>query len=252
VTQGDPRWFEDFFGLEWLDLIALARTVDTAAEVDFIVHATSPPPGASVLDVGCGHGRHSLELARRGFRVTGVDLSEPSLEVARRAASDEGLEVAFVRADMRDIAFEGHFEVAINMFTAFGYFEDDADHARTLSGIARALRVGGSLLIDTVNPLWLFRHFDPTTVSRLDDGTLFLEERGYDALLGRSHATWTFIRPDGSRHEQWHTMRLYTLAELAALLRRAGLDIVETWGDLAGAEYGMDTNRMVVLSRKSA
>ena len=81
-----------------------------------------------MLDLACGHGRHSVELARHGCAVTGVDLSEPSLALAAARAAEAGVEVRLERADMRRIAFDAEFDAVINMFTAFGYFVDDAEN----------------------------------------------------------------------------------------------------------------------------
>ncbi len=96
-------------------------------------------PGARVLDLACGHGRISLELARRGFHVTGLDLRPRSLELARVAAEGEGLEVEWIRADMREIPPGRRFDAVVNVFTAFGYFDDEPENQRVL-GDARTRR----------------------------------------------------------------------------------------------------------------
>ncbi len=247
----DPQWYTTFFGDEWLRSIALHIPAErTAHEVDFAVKVLALEPGARVLDLACGHGRHSLELARRGYRVTGLDLSEPSLAIARETASQAGLDVEFIHGDMREIPFTGEFDAVINLFTAFGYLESEAEDQRVLDSVARALKPGGGFLIDTINALWLFRHFEPHGWQELEDGTLLLEDRRYNPLTGRNEVTWQLIHPDGTRHQQAHSLRLYTLVELAAMLRRAGLRVEATWGDFEGTEYGMDTRRMIVLARK--
>src|ERR671915_275095 len=113
----DARWYEDFFGRDWLELVALRISDErTQAQVDFLVEALGVQPGARILDLACGHGRHSLELARRGYRVTGRDLSAPSLDVARDRAGAEGLDVELGQCDMRDIPFEDTFDAVVNLF----------------------------------------------------------------------------------------------------------------------------------------
>jgi len=251
MTAVDPRWYTSFFDDEWLQSIALHIPPErTAREVDFLVEALRLEPGARILDLACGHGRHSLELARRGYRVTGLDLSEPSLAIAREAAEREGLQVEFLHGDMREIPFVAEFDAVINMFTAFGYLESEAEDQRVLDGVARALKPGGAFLMDTINALWLFRHFRPFEWQELKGGTLLLEKRAYDPLTGRHNATWLLIHPDGRRHQQQGSFRLYTLVELAAMLRRAGLTVEATWGDFEAGEYGLDTRRMIVLARR--
>ena len=124
-----------------------------------------------------------MELARRGCAVTGVDLSEASLALAAARAAEAGVEVRFERADMRRIGFEAEFDAVINMFTAFGYFED-ADNRLVLERIAAALVPGGGFLMEFGNPVSVFARFEARGWHALSDGTVMLEERAYDARPG--------------------------------------------------------------------
>jgi SAM-dependent methyltransferase len=247
----DARWYEDFFDRDWLELVALRISEErTQAQVDFLVDALGLAPEARILDLACGHGRHSLELARRGYDVVGLDLSSPSLDVARETAGRTGLEVEFGECDMREIPFEREFDAIVNLFTAFGYFESEAEDRRVLEAVARALRPGGAFLLDTIHTPWLFRHFEPLTWEEHADGTVFLEERSLDLLRGRSEARWVALRPDGTRSELRHSVRIYTLAELAGMLAAAELDVERTYGGFDGSELGLESRRLIVLSRK--
>jgi SAM-dependent methyltransferase len=251
----DPRWYSGFFDREWLEHgMAFFPPEKTLLEVDFVLEALELDAGARVLDVACGHGRHALELARRGYRVTGVDLSEPSLALARDAASAEGLEIDFLHADMRDLPFAGEFDAAVNLFTSFGYLESEEEDERAVAAMAGALRSGGRLFLETIDAVALLRLYRPQTWQELEDGTLMVEERGYDFLTGRNNVTWTFVRSDGRRSELRHSLRLYTPAEIARMLRQAGLDVERAWGSWDGAELSLDTTRgirLLVLGRKS-
>ena len=123
MSTADPDWFEDFFDEDYLRFAADRYPAEaTAAEVEFLIEALALGPGTRVLDLACGHGRHSVELARHGCAVTGVDLSEPSLALAAARAAEAGVDLRLERADMRRIAFDAEFDAVINMFTAFGYF----------------------------------------------------------------------------------------------------------------------------------
>ncbi len=247
-----PDWYSSFFGDEWLRFFAQRiPSEQTIREVDFIAETLALEPPASVLDLACGHGRHSLELARRGYDVTGLDLSEAALTIAGETARDEGLDVTFIHADMRDLASEGEFDAVVNWFTAFGYFEDDSGDQRVLERVARALKPSGRFLIDTISPLWLFRHFEANSWRELEDGSLLLQHRAYNPLTGRNDGEWKLVRADGTQHQLRHSLRLYTLVELAHMLVRAGLEVEGTWGDVAGSPYGLDTPRMIVLARKT-
>jgi SAM-dependent methyltransferase len=190
-----------------------------------------------------------VELARRGFRVTGIDLSPRSLELARAAAQDAGVEVELRRLDMRELDYDSLFDAVINMFTAFGYFHEEEENERVARGIARALRPGGRFLIDTINPIALARVFREREWREFDDGSLLVERRALDQLGGRLGGTWTFIRPDGSRSVLEHSVRAYVPSELRSVLERAGLDVERAWGSFDGTELG-DGTRTILLARK--
>jgi SAM-dependent methyltransferase len=247
-----PDWYDGFFEDDWLDEIA--PTIEderTGREVDFVVEWLELAARARVLDVGCGHGRHSLELARRGFAVVGVDLSPRSIEAARAAAAEQGLDVSFLRLDARELPFDAEFDAAINLFTSVvGYFDDEADNEHVLCGVARALRPGGSFLIDTLNLLALARGFRELEWQEFDSGTVMLERREFDFRRGRSGATWTFLRSDGARREVRHSLRAYAPHELIAMLERAGFEVVGSWGDFEGGDLSFDRWRLILRGDK--
>ena len=252
MSEAEPDWYDGFFEDEYLDEIALRFPAErTQQEVDFLLERLELEPGARVLDVGCGHGRHALELARRGFRVTGVDLSPRSLDLAREAAAGERLDAEFVRRDMRELDFDGDFDAVVNLFTAFGYFEDDADDERVLRGVARALRLGGRFLIETINLLGLAPRFQERGWVETSPGRTLLEERRYDVLTARIHATWTYVRPDGSRTSRRSRARAYAPHELAAMLERAGLRVTGSWSGFDGEELTMRSFRIALRAEKA-
>jgi SAM-dependent methyltransferase len=247
----DPAWYDDFFESEWLDLFALTRPPEQAVqEVEFVVEQLGLETGARVLDLACGHGRHSLELARRGFRVTGVDLSPRSLELARRAAEAEALELEFVRSDMREIAFDDEFDAALNLFTAFGYFEREEENQRVLEAVARALRPGGAFLIDVINPLGLARRYQTRIWEDVPEDAIMLSEHDWDVLAGRNVAVWRFVHADGTRGELRHSVRMYAPWELASMLERAGLPVERGWGDFEGTPLSHESRRLILLGRR--
>jgi SAM-dependent methyltransferase len=251
LIEVDPHWYDGFFEHEYLDLLGVAISPErTLREVDFVVEKLGLEPGARVLDLACGHGRHSVELARRGFGVTGVDLSPRSLEVAREAAASEAVDVDFVQSDMREIEFQAEFDAAINLFTAFGYFESDDEDLAVVERVARALRPGGGFLIDTNDVLSLAGRYQLRLWEEVADGVLMLQEHEWDVIEGRNRAVWTFIRPDGSRSELRHVVRTYAPWELVRLIRNAGLDVEEGWGDFDGSPLTHESRRVILLARK--
>ena len=244
-------WYDGFFEHEWLhEIEARIPEARTTRQVDFLLERLCLNEGARVLDLACGHGRIALELARRGYRVTGLDLSPRSLQMAREAADRDGLEIVWVEADMREIPSAAEFDAVVNIFTAFGYFEEESENQMVLDRVARALAPGGRFVIDVMNLLGLARGFQPRDWHERTDGVLQIDEREFDFLAGRSLTRWTFIRPDGARSELIHSVRVYTPHELTVMLERAGLTVEGAWGGWDGSELSFDRARLILLGRK--
>lgn len=254
-------WYETLFERDYYDYFYVGgprgiftdeeRARQTDAQVEFIAQALELPAGARVLDLCCGWGRHSVRLAQRGYRVTGLDLSSYHLRLAKAAARTAGVQAEWLRGDMREIPRGRRFDAVINMFTSFGYFETEEEDQRVLDGVARALKPGGRFFIDTMNHDWLMRVFRDSDWSERADGGFALERRRYDIHTGRIDVDWIYVTPDGKRHKQFHSLRLYTYMEFAALLSSADLRVVRTWGNFDGSELSMHSPRMIVLAEKS-
>jgi len=155
-----------------------------------------------------------------------------------------------VQSDMRVIPFADEFDAVINIFTAFGYLETEAEDQQVFQQVHRALVPGGRFLLELIHRESLMRRFAPTGITRLDDGTLFLEERRFDLLTSRNDVRVTMLAPDGQRWEQHHAVRVYSLTELARMLAAAGLTVEAYYGGLDGSRLTMDSRRLAILSRK--
>jgi SAM-dependent methyltransferase len=243
-------WYDDDrFWQVWAPALFHARRMEAAAaEVEAILALAAPAPGSSVLDLCCGPGRHALEFARRGFRVTGVDRTAHYLEEARRRAEAEGLAAEWVREDMRAFVRPASFQLAVNLYSSFGYFEDPADDLRAARNLREALVGGGALVIEMMGKEVLARKFEARSWSVGDDGAIHLEERRVRGGWDRIECRW--IRFEGERrHEALLTLRLYSGTELAGLLRAAGFSEVALYGGLDGSPYDVDARRLVALAR---
>jgi len=251
--MSEPPWYVSFFGEEYFDVYGQLLTDErTAREVEGIVQLLGIPSGCAVLDLPCGFGRHAIPLAQRGYRVTGQDLSDVFLRRARAEADARGVQVRWIHGDMRQIPFEDEFDAVINIFTAFGYFESDAENEQVLYQVCKALRPGGRFLIDTMHRDALVRGFQPSSVTRHEDGLLVTEEREFDQLNGRSAVRVTLIYPDGRRTELGHDTRVYTLTELAGMLAQAGLKLHAAHGGLDGSPLTLASRRLVVIAERPA
>lgn len=148
--MSDPKdWWREFFSGPVLNFVQHARDEEqTQAESDFVQQALALPVDAKILDVPCGGGRLSLELASRGYRVTGVDISMPLLEEAQVIADAQHLPISYEHRDMRDLPWRGEFDGAICFWSSFGYF-DEQGNADFLSAVSKALKPGARFLLDT-------------------------------------------------------------------------------------------------------
>jgi SAM-dependent methyltransferase len=226
------------------------RDEDTLAQVAFIERELALEPGAQIVDLGCGHGRHANELARRGHRVLGVDLVPGFLEVARAEASQhDGLTVEYALGDVRQLVASGaSFDHALCLFDAFGFLEDDGNEA-FLRGAHAALHPGGSLLLDVRSRDWVVKNILPVTV--LDKGEdLMVDRHMFDVATGRLVDRRTYVRGGRARTVTF-SIRLYTLSELTALLRAVGFAVERTWGGWDGAPVHLARNRMLLLARRA-
>ena len=255
MSSRQKKWYETFFEGDYYRMFSsrpvLSRPEMIAQQVEFIVQALEPRPGARILDVACGHGRIAVPLAQLGYRVTGVDLSAYHLGLAKEAAADAGVEVRWVHSDMREIDFDSEFDAVINVFTSFGYFEDEADDARVLAAVGHALVPGGRFFIDTMNREWLIRNFSPNDWQEETDGLITMERRRLLLADSRIETDFMYMEPEGRRVSHTVSLRLYTLTELSRLMAAAGLRLEGMWGGFDGAEYGIEARRMILLAEKS-
>jgi SAM-dependent methyltransferase len=240
---------EDAFWTTWAPFLFEERRWQQAqAEAADIISLLKLSPGAAILDLCCGPGRHSLQLAQTGFSVTGVDRTKTYLQKARKQAAKKGLDIEFICADMRDFCRPNGFEAVINLFTSFGYFEDISDDKKVVTNAYRSLRNGGVFLIDTMGKEVLARIFRERDWYEAH-GFLVLQERKVSRNWGWMEGRWVMVK-DGKAEEYEVSHRLYSATDLAALLKDCGFTAVDAYGDLAGAPYDHTAKRLVVVGRK--
>lgn len=252
-----PReWFRGFFDETYLATDRPALTPRrTRAEVNFAERVLALRPGARVLDVPCGFGRHAGELARRGYTAVGVDLSSLMLREARRAHR-EGVRLRFVRADMRRLAYRAEFDAVICLFTSFGYFSE-RENVAALRRMARALRPGGRLLMDHRNPA-----YDVTLPThswrRPRRGLYVLWTLEVDRRTNVQEATWLIVRSGGTARgtprvtRKRFRLRLWTPAQWRRHLREAGLRLLRAYGDFRGSRFRRSSPRLLLLAERPA
>lgn len=242
-------WYEDWFGSDAYTLVYDHRDEAEAEQlVDLIEHTVDPQPNAHVADVGCGRGRHARILARRGYRVTGVDLSEESIAEARRQAASEGLSerISFQIGDMREPVCTGCADGVVNLFTSFGYFQADDENERAIRAMVTALRPGGWFVQDFLNAPLVVESLEPSE-RETAEGVTVREQRWVEE--GRVNKEIT-LEKDGRTETFRESVRLYTLDDMKQMYDAVGLELVETFGDYEGAPHSSTSPRLLLYARK--
>ena len=249
TPKGKP-WFVDLFDEDYLRTLPFLTPQATQHEAEFVIDAMGLSPGAQVLDVGCGYGRHAMELAARGFHVVGLDLSTPLLVRGGEEAHRRGLQINFVRGDMRELDFDAQFDGAYCLFSTFGYFDDETNK-KTVANIARALKPGGRLMIEILNRDYVIADL-PTRVWWEGEGCVVLEEVELNYFSSRIQVNRSVVFDDGRQLEQEISVRAYSLHEVGKLMHAAGFRVLEVSGGYhtRGRFFGNQSRHIIVLAER--
>ncbi|MFH1689224.1 MAG: methyltransferase domain-containing protein [Candidatus Eisenbacteria bacterium] len=242
------HWTDTFFTGFWSRVQGGAAMADAASrEARVLRRVLGLRKGSRVADVPCGDGRISLELARAGCRVVGVDACEPSVRRARRRFREAGLAGTFRLGDMRDLALLREFNAVINWWGSFGYFDDDTNR-QVLKGFADILVPGGRVLVDQVNRERVLRQFLSRQAFRAN-GIHIVTRNTWDPKRQRINGSWLFER-GGERTRRRSSIRLYTPSEMKALMESAGLSVERICDGTTGSPFTRGSLRMSTVGRK--
>ena len=248
MAEAAPDWWQTWFGPGYLAVYDDYLAERTPVEVDQIEALLRMKPPRRVLDLPCGQGRHSIELARRGYDVTGVDLSPFMLDVARTRAAAAGVQVRWLEGDMRRPPGGESFDVILNLFTSFGYFADPADDQLVLTAGMAMLAAGGRFLLEVINGARVMNDFQSREWFTLGRAAV-LELRTLDRSSQRMVVERTVsIPPD--EETTVHALRLYTGEQLEAAMRSAGFGRVALYGDWDGGPPRPDSLRVLALGSR--
>ena len=250
-TSTMAEWFADeslweaIYPFEFPDAVIAAG----ATQVASALRLRGVPQAGRALDLGCGPGRHAIALASRGFTVTAVDLSAFHLAKAKEHVATAGLVIELLRADMRAFVRPDSFDLALSLFTSFGYFDAAEDDLRVLQNVHQSLRPGGALVMDMVSKECLARNFDATTSHKVPDGSLLFQRHAIRDDWTRVSNEWTVVTGTQARTFDF-SLRVYSGRELRDLLVRAGFASVDLYGGLDGRRYGLEAERLVAVASK--
>jgi len=240
-------WYEQSFGKDYLTVYRHRDETRAEEEVRRICGWLELPVGAEVLDLCCGMGRHSMALHALGYRVTGLDLSEALLAEAR--VRDARSQIEWVKGDMRRLPFARPFDAIVNLFTSFGYFDDDADNFQVVREIDRHLKPGGKWMIDFLNPDFVVSNLVPCS-ERVEGNLSIREERSLAEDRVVKRITIAEKNRDVRRYRE--QVRLYRLPDFENMVAATGLSIDRVYGDYHGRPYDpLSSPRMIMVGHRT-
>lgn len=247
------EWFENesFWQVLYPFLFPGEKFQSAAGEIEKILSLLDFK-GNSVLDLCCGPGRHAIALAKKGLSVTGVDRSDFLLKKAKVAAKAEKAEVEWVLEDMRKFRKPSSFDLIVNLFTSFGYFDKEEDNSAVLSLMQQNLKDGGIAFMDIIGKeiaAKMLRTANTTHSLDLPDGTIVVQRHKVYDDWSRIANDWIVIK-DGKSEIFSFSHTIYSGRELKELFLAAGFKEVKLYGNLNGDEYGPDAVRLIAAAYK--
>ncbi len=255
----DSAWYRKAFGAGYLDLYAHRDDADAARAVQFLQSTLKLKRGVRLLDLCCGPGRHLAQLAPLLGWAVGLDLSRDLLSQARESCqisigggqNGRRHHYGLIEGDMRHLPFASNsFHVVTNLFTSFGYFENENENAGVIGEIARVVKPGGAFVLDHINRSHLESFLRLDSEKSLKNNARVIERRAFDSSLSRviKHVQWH--EPDGESMEWTESVRVYDRDEVAEMLASTGLTAAGQYGDYDGSSLTKDSPRMITLARK--
>lgn len=221
----------------------------TAKECAFIQKACGLKANHQILDLACGHGRHANFLAEKGYKLTGIDLNTPFIQMAKREAESKNINIAYIEKDILAINYEQAFDTILLLFNSLGFF-DRKDAKILLSKIEQALKIGGKAFIDTKNRDHLLKEIPPCSITERGRD-LMIDQLSFNPIEGTTTNKRIYIK-DGKRYDAPFTMTTYSYTDFIQLLEGTNLKITQTWGSWSGDTFNQDSRRIIFLLEKMA
>lgn len=239
-------WYLNWFGSPYYKILYQNRDEYEAQEfVEALLAYLRPRPGSAMLDIACGEGRFARQLAEHDYKVTGIDISIESIDIAK-AYETENLQ--FFTHDMRMPFYINYFDYAFNFFTSFGYFEHDRDHALAARSFAAALKPEGILVIDYLNFDYVLSNLVPEETVQRGDYTFHIKRR-----IERNHIVKDITFTDDEHIQRTFTesVAAFTLADFNKMFKNADMSLIGTFGDYnLGQYHPIDSPRLIMIFKK--
>lgn len=241
--MSNKQWYETLFENYGQQYDNESFTMGTFGECDFLEKELAGNKELKIIDIGCGTGRHTIELTKRGYRVTGIDLSESQLGKAREKAHQTGLKIDFLKHDARKLPFDNQFDVAIMLCEGgFPLMETDEMNFEILKSVAKSLKPNAKFIFTTLNGLFpLYHSINDFHTEGQSEGTAMYHSTNFDLMTLRDHNITKFVDDDGVEKELECNERYYMPSEITWLLKSLGFVKIEIFGAKLGAFSREDT-----------
>lgn len=241
-------WYRDWFNSEnYLRVYGHRNQEEADRLVELITKSLNLRANTSVLDMACGAGRHAVSFAKLGFKVTAVDLSQRLISEAKKNADQEGVALDFILSDILEYETDKKFDLVVNLFTSFGYFDYDEENYAVIKKAYDLLNEGGHFVLDYFNKDFLLKNLIPMTVFS-ENGLKIIQNRSIDGTRVVKKIT---IDKDGSSEEFYESVRLYKYEEVLNYIKKAGFKIDKQYGDYFGNNYESESSpRLIIFAMK--
>ncbi len=241
----EPCWFEQWFDSPYYHLLYKNRNKDEAQFfIDNLVKKLELKKGSKILDLACGKGRHAIHLNNLGYDVTGIDLSEESINIAKKADNET---LAFFVHDMRELYWSDHFDCILNLFTSFGYFDDKNDNLKTLQSVHDSLKEKGVFVIDFMNVIKTARELVAAEIITVDDTEFHISRQVKDDYIIKDIE----VRKGGTTEHFMEKVQMLQLEHFQKWFAETGFEITNVWGDHSLNEFDAETSdRLIIVGKK--
>ena len=237
-------WYKDWFNSEnYLKVYKHRDESEAERLVTLIEENSNLEPQSSVLDMACGAGRHAIAFAKKGFKVTAVDLSQRLLAEAKKNSIEAGVNIDYVLSDILDYNSEQQFNLIVNLFTSIGYFEKDDENFAVVKKAYSLLKKEGYFVLDYFNKDFLLKNLVPTSIIS-ENGLKITQNR---SILGNRVVKKITIEKDGSIDEFYESVRLYSYEEMSRMLIQTGFDIKIEMGDFLGNSFQKENSPRLIF-----
>ena len=245
MALSEANWYQNWFGKDYLKVYSHRDQKDAQQLVELILSNISLYKDSHILDIGCGQGRHLSVFADKKYQITGVDLSSVLLRIAKENHKNNPF-VQLIQADMRELPLHSKFDLILNLFTSFGYFENDEENISVLNQIYTLLKESGIFVFDYFNSDFVKKNLVPK--HKKEVGEIIVEQERFieDSRIKKK----LDLIKDGKKTTYYESVKLYSPDEIFNMLQSVNLKVMKTFGDYMGSIFNVESPSLLVFGEK--